>query len=57
MIVNSSAFETNKQTLKEERRLCVFENRNLRRIFEPKRDANGDGRRLYNEEFQFVQFM
>ena len=32
------------------RRLRVFENRILRRIFGPKRDANGEWRRLHNEE-------
>jgi hypothetical protein len=37
-------------TLREERRLRVFENRILRRIFGPTRDANGEWRRLYNEE-------
>ena len=34
----------------EESRLRVFENRILRRIFGPKRDENGDWRRLLNEE-------
>ena len=29
----------------------VFENRILRRIFGPKRDENGEWRRLHNEEF------
>jgi len=39
-------------TLKEERRLRVFENRVLRRIFGPKRDeVRGDWRKLHNEEF------
>ena len=38
-------------TLREERRLRLFENRILRRIFGPKRDANGEWRRLHNEEF------
>ena len=37
-------------TLWEELRLRVFEKRIQRRIFEPKRDANGEWRRLYNEE-------
>jgi hypothetical protein len=33
-------------------RLLVFENRVLRRIFEPKRDdVTGDWRKLHNEEF------
>ena len=30
--------------------LKVFENRILRRIFLPKRDENGEWRRLHNEE-------
>jgi hypothetical protein len=37
-------------TLKEERRLRVFKNRILRRIFGPKRDSRGEWRRLHNEE-------
>jgi hypothetical protein len=37
--------------LKEERRLRVFENRVLRRIFEPKKDeVKGEWRKLHNEE-------
>ena len=32
--------------------LLVFENRILRRIFGPKRDENGEWRRLHNEELQ-----
>jgi len=37
--------------LKEERRLRVFENRVLRRIFGPKRDeVTEEWRRLHNEE-------
>ena len=35
--------------LSEERRLRVFENMILRRIFVPNRDENGEWRRLYNE--------
>ena len=42
--------ETWSLTLREECRLRIFENRNLRRIFEPKRDENGDWKRLHNEE-------
>jgi hypothetical protein len=39
-------------TLREERRLGVFENRVLRRIFGPKRNVvTGERRRLHNEEF------
>ena len=37
-------------TLREECRLRVFENRILRQIFGPKRDENGEWRRLHNEE-------
>ena len=48
--------ETWSLTLREERRLRVFENRILRQIFGPKRDANGEWRRFYNEELQFVPF-
>ena len=36
--------------LREECRLRVFENRILRGIFEPKRDLNGEWKRLQNEE-------
>ena len=36
--------------LREEHRLRVFENSILRRIFGPKRIANGKWRRLHNEE-------
>ena len=38
-------------TLREERRLSVFENRVLRRVFGPKRDdVTGEWRKLHNEE-------
>ena len=37
--------------LREERRLSVFDNRVLRRIFGPKRDeVTGEWRKLHNEE-------
>jgi hypothetical protein len=37
--------------LREERSLRVFENRALRRMFEPKRDeVTGEWRKLHNEE-------
>ena len=36
--------------LKKENRLRVLGNRNLRRIFWPKRDENGEWRRLYIQE-------
>ena len=42
--------ETWSLTLGDECRLRVFENRILRRIFGPKRDENGEWRRLHNEE-------
>jgi len=43
--------ETWSLTLKEERRLSVFENRVLRRIFEPKRDeVTEEWRKLHNEK-------
>jgi hypothetical protein len=43
--------ETWSLTLREERRLRVFENRVLRGIFEPKRDeVTGEWRKLHNEE-------
>ena len=42
--------ETLSLTLREERRLRVFENRVLRRIFGPKRDEEtGEWRKLLNE--------
>ena len=46
--------ETWSLTLKDESRLRVFENRILRRIFGPKRDENGEWRRLHNEELHNV---
>ena len=42
--------ETWSLTLREERRLRVFENRVLRRVFGPKRDETGEWRKLHNEE-------
>jgi len=45
-------YETWSLTLREERRLKVFENRLLRRIFRSKRDeVTGEWRKLHNEEF------
>ena len=45
--------ETWSLTLREERRLRVFENRVLRRVFGPKRDeVTGEWRKLYNEELR-----
>ena len=44
-------YETWSLTLREERRLRVFENRVLRRICGPKRDEiTGEWRKLQNEE-------
>ena len=44
-------------TLREERRLRVFENRELRRIFESKRDeVTGEWRKLHNEELNDLYF-
>ena len=42
--------ETWSLILREESRLRVFANRILRRIFGPKRDENGEWRKLHNEE-------
>ena len=43
--------ETWSLTLREERRLRVFENRVLRRVFGPKRDeVTGEWRKLHNEK-------
>jgi len=43
--------ETWSLTLREERRLRVFENRMLRRVFGPKRDeVTGEWRKLHNKE-------
>ena len=43
--------ETWSLTLREERRLRVFENRVFRRVFGPKRvEVTGECRKLHNEE-------
>jgi len=45
--------ETWSLTLREERRLGVFENMVLRRVFGPKRDVvTGEWRKLHNEELR-----
>jgi hypothetical protein len=45
--------ETWSLTLREERRLRVFDNRVLRRVFGPKRDeVTGELRKLHNEELR-----
>jgi hypothetical protein len=47
--------ETWSLTLREERRLRVFENRVLRRLFGPKRDeVTGEWRKLYKEELRDI---
>jgi hypothetical protein len=38
------------ETLREEHRLRVFENRVLRKIFEPKREEDRSWRKLHNDE-------
>ena len=49
--------ETWSLTLRDECRLRVFENRIMKLIFGNKRDENGEGRRLYNEDlYEFVPF-
>src|SRR5215472_3935953 len=49
--------ETWSLTLREERRLRVFEDKVLRRIFGPRRDeVTGDWRRLHNEEINVLYF-
>ena len=46
-----NACETWSLTLREERRLRVFENKMLRKIFGPKmNDVTGEWRKLHNEE-------
>jgi hypothetical protein len=50
--------ETWSLTLREERRLRVFENRVLRRVFGPKRDeVTGEWRKLHNEELSDLYFL
>jgi hypothetical protein len=47
--------ETWSLTLREERRLRLFENRVLRKIFEPKMDeVTGEWRKLHNEELNHL---
>jgi hypothetical protein len=47
--------ETWSLTLREKRRLRVFENRVLRRLFGPKRDeVTGEWRKLHNEELNYL---
>jgi len=47
--------ETWSLTLREERRLRMFENNVLRRIYGPKRDeVTGEWRKLHSEELSYV---
>ena len=47
--------ETWSLTLREGRRLTVFENRMLRRVFGPRRgDVTGEWRKLHNEELSHL---
>ena len=47
--------ETWSLTLREERKLRVFENMVLRRIFRPRRDeVTGELRRMHNEELNYL---
>ena len=51
--VCNSGYETWSLTLREERRLQVFENRVLRRVFGPKRDeVTEEWRKLHKEELR-----
>jgi len=50
--------ETWSLTLREERRLRVFENRALRRVFGPKRvEVTGEWRKLHNEELSDLYYL
>jgi hypothetical protein len=54
LLVVLNGCETWSLTWREERRLKVFENRVLRRIFEPKRDeVTGEWRKLHSEELNY----
>jgi hypothetical protein len=48
--------ETWSLTLREEHRLRVFENRMLKKIFEPKREEDGSWRKLHNDELHDLYF-
>jgi hypothetical protein len=48
--------EAQSLTLREEHKRKVFENRVLRRIFEPKRDEMTEWRKLNNEELGDLYF-
>jgi hypothetical protein len=46
-----NGYETWSPTLREEHRLSAFENRELRKIFGPKREEDGSWSKLHNDEF------
>jgi hypothetical protein len=48
--------ETWSLTLREERRLRIFDNRVLRRIFGPKREESGSWRKLHNDELHNLYY-
>jgi hypothetical protein len=57
LIVVLYVYGTWSLTLREEHRLRVFDIRELRRIFGPKRDeVTGDWRKLHNEELHNLYF-
>ena len=49
--------ETWSLTLREERRLRVFENMALRRVFGPKDKVTGESRKLHNEELSDLYYL
>ena len=54
-VIDANGCETWSLTLREERRLRLFENKVLRRIFGPRSDeVTGDWRRLHNEEINVL---
>ena len=57
VVILSYGCEAWSLTLREERRIRVFEIRILRQIFGLKRDANGEWRRLHNELFCTVHII
>ena len=58
VFITAFGCETWSLTLREERRLRVFENRVLRRVFGPRRDeVTGEWRKLHNEELSDLYFL
>jgi hypothetical protein len=57
MVLGRFSFLVSQFTLREKRRLRVFGNRVLRRIFGPKReDVTGEWRKLHNEELNDLYY-